>query len=924
MMDARNTAILPPLLEVDEATVHKFVSLIHEQAARALRDVARPGFLQLTRLHPLDNKLVPTRFQIGDVDGMVQQAIADASAGHNVYIEGRTIGEPTPRGARGRIEHTAFVFALVDDSDADKGKAANRDLGGLASLVVETSPGNGHNWFFLKEAVSAVDAKPIGEAMRASLESDSDTGTVTQPYRVAGTPNYPSKAKQKRGRTMVERTSIVDAQPERSYTLEELGSLFSSPTRNGARGKRGSNSKAPEDFRTLLDCTDAAAYGSDRSRLLFAALRGAILAGLDDTAIIKNFLDPCYTGKAINQHCQDHGKTDSGAHEYLARQIERARKKIYEFEEYFEKDGSIFWKKLGKDAVRLSNFTAAIIEDLKIDDGSEQVKRQFTIKYTVAGRQSIARIPADQFDSLNWVTRELGSDACITPGPQIRSHLANAIKSMDYDSRMRDTAYAHLGWRKIEGRWLYLHADGAIGTSGPVEGIRVELNGELSRFTLPTAPVADPLSAIGTSLRMLDMAPGRITWPLLGATYLAPLGEFVPITVTLFFTGGTGTRKSAMQAIAQGHWYWEQDGKKSPANWSSTANSLEALAFRAKDALLVIDDFCPKGAVSDVQRYHQTAERIIRAQGNHAGRGRMNADGSLRTEMHPRGLLAGSGEDTPSGHSLRARNMICEISASDVDLQVLTEMQRAAGESVLKVAMASYVRFVATQDKGSFKRRLSELRAEATKKVSGGHTRTPENAALLMLGVETLLAHAVSIGADIDIEKMRREAWEALLTVGQEQDRHQRDEQPAERVMTLLQGLLSSGRAHIRNARSDHPPKDARMLGWTEKEYNDRLVLHPGGHSIGWIDADDLFLDPSATYAEIQQFAQKQGQPLALTQGALWRRLREAGLLEPGDEGRHTTKKSIGGQRLRVLHLKMIKVLEIETATDARRHEEVL
>ena len=35
--------------------------------------------------------------------------------------------------------------------------------------------------------------------------------------------------------------------------------------------------------------------------------------------------------------------------------------------------------------------------------------------------------------------------------------------------------------------------------------------------------------------------------------------------------------------------------------WSSTANSLEALAFHAKDALLVIDDFAPQGSGTDVQ-----------------------------------------------------------------------------------------------------------------------------------------------------------------------------------------------------------------------------------------------------------------------------------------------------------------------------------
>jgi hypothetical protein len=257
--------------------------------------------------------------------------------------------------------------------------------------------------------------------------------------------------------------------------------------------------------------------------------------------------------------------------------------------------------------------------------------------------------------------------------------------------------------------------------------------------------------------------------------------------------------------------------------------------------------------------------------------------------------------------------MICEISPDDVNLPVLTEMQKAAASGTLKEAMASYVKYVAGQDKSLLKKRFAELRAEARKRVSGGHTRTPENAALLMLGVENLLVHAKHIGLDVDVDKLKEDAWEALLATGKEQDRHQRDEQPAERFKGLLQGLLSSGGAHLRDLHGGSPP-GAHMLGWTEKEYGEKVQIQPGGRSIGWIDGEDLYLEPDATYAELQQFAQRQGHPLALGKGALWKRLSEAGLLEPGDEGRNTVKKQIGGHRPRVLYLQASKVLETATA----------
>ena len=68
------------------------------------------------------------------------------------------------------------------------------------SVTVETSPGNFQYWFFLWEAVNAEVGKALGERIRASANTDHDTGTVTQPYRIAGTINYPTAEKKKRGR----------------------------------------------------------------------------------------------------------------------------------------------------------------------------------------------------------------------------------------------------------------------------------------------------------------------------------------------------------------------------------------------------------------------------------------------------------------------------------------------------------------------------------------------------------------------------------------------------------------------------------------------------------------------------------------------------------------------------------------------------
>src|SRR5205807_451402 len=115
-----------------------------------------------------------------------------------------------------------------------------------------------------------------------------------------------------------------------------------------------------------------------------------------------------------------------------------------------------------------------------------------------------------------------------------------------------------------------------------------------------------------------------------------------------------------------------------PGAWSSTGNALEALAFHAKDVLLVIDDFAPQGSSTDVARYHAAADRVFRAAGNHAGRGRLDSTTKLREPKPPRALILSTGEDVPRGQSVRARLLILELSKNCVGAGDLTGRQKDA------------------------------------------------------------------------------------------------------------------------------------------------------------------------------------------------------------------------------------------------------
>ena len=225
----------------DEATVRQFIEIISGHATRAINGDGSTGVLQLFRINPFDEKPVASRFQLDDVEHMVRTALSDAAAGHNVYIEARTVRKDLRGNKRGEFEDTVWVLGLVVDSDADKDKGGN--VIAKPSLAVETSPGNYHLLVLVRPRHPGAQARVIGEVLRESAGADHDTGVITQCYRVAGTPNFPSASKRKRGRRAVEPTRIVE-HTGRLWDPDELLAAFPLPAEAQAKASQATNSAA--------------------------------------------------------------------------------------------------------------------------------------------------------------------------------------------------------------------------------------------------------------------------------------------------------------------------------------------------------------------------------------------------------------------------------------------------------------------------------------------------------------------------------------------------------------------------------------------------------------------------------------------------------------------------------------------------------
>ncbi len=260
---------------VDPDTVRIFCRMIHDAAARALKGASDPGMLQLDMLSPNnpDGGMQTTRFPIGAADAMADVAIDAAMDGLNVYVEGRTIDVRAGAG-RGKANATRGVFAFVDDSDGEKGKGG--DLRLSPTWAVESSPGNRHNWILLDRALTAEQAEPLGRALRAWIGSDSATAKLTQPYRVAGTPNYPDAKKRARGRTVAS-TRILDmAGPV--WSASDLAEVVPPIEKHDAEASASSAGRSGATSTTFDELI--AEEGEDRSGRFFDAIRAAHRAGM--------------------------------------------------------------------------------------------------------------------------------------------------------------------------------------------------------------------------------------------------------------------------------------------------------------------------------------------------------------------------------------------------------------------------------------------------------------------------------------------------------------------------------------------------------------------------------------------------------------------------------------------------------------------
>ena len=550
----------------------------------------------------------------------------------------------------------------------------------------------------------------------------------------------------------------------------------------------------------------------------------------------------------------------------------------------------------------LCNFVALPVEIVETDDGLTVEKSMRIVGWNFYGRQlKPVQVPMAKFKTMDWVLENWDVEANIMPGNTVKDKLRWIITEAAFKVAKRKTVYSHCGWRRIDGRWAYLHQGGCIGA----EGINVDMGNDLGDYTLAGHP--DGMSvqdAAITSYSLTLNIPAYISVPLLGVTYLAPLCEFLdqvlcPPSFVTALIGAHGTHKTSIASLFLNH-FGRFGIRGMPTNFTSTLNAVRRSAFAAKDALLLVDDYFPATSIQERRKMENIMQVISRTFGDKANRNRLNADLSMQKAMPARCIAMMTGEMMPDvGASGQARMYVIELDKQSYTYSAdMDKLRQDAEDGALRLAMTSYLEWLLPQADAlpnQLRDMFREYRKKAHDLIAGAATndRADDAAAHIMIGLTMMTRWLESVGLmDPDgAAAQLAEWWNIVVSNTKAQGSEGKDDSPTSMFVMAAREMLLSGAVGVVDITPGEKSSTPRDM-------------------VGYCDAHNYYFLGKTLYKYVSKFYNDQNRIFPLGENALNKALREEGIVEQWDtaQGKTGKLKTIGGKPIRLIWIPRWKI----------------
>ena len=547
----------------------------------------------------------------------------------------------------------------------------------------------------------------------------------------------------------------------------------------------------------------------------------------------------------------------------------------------------------------LSNFMPIPTKKIYIDNGLE-VEGFLEIAAVLNNkiRLNPVKVNYNKLENMSWIFNPTWDllPQIYPPKSNHKEYVYAAIQNLSKNIN-KETIYEHTGFRKVNGKLVYLHQGGAIGDNKDIKVDLSEINLERYKFTNKRYDLNE---SIKTSLSILDLSKKEITIPLLALTYLSPLRslfleENIPLGFVTWIVGESGSQKSSLSSLIVSH-FGDFERDTLPGGFKDTVNSIEKKSFTLKDTLFAIDDYYPSQTLQEGKKMDAVAESLFGLYGDRQARSRMKQDGqTVKMGFSARGMCIVTGESFPSmAESRTARALIIEIARGDIDLQLLSKLQERKDQ--LSFCMKAFIQYIIENYKvikKNCKSKFIEYRNKANQDFA--HGRIPEIIASEYMGIELFYEFAYSKHA-IEFEEMNKlklMSWDNLIKAAQKQSMKTEENRTDNLFFRGVQGLLLSKKIYLKNYKNNQREPDIPLSTF-----------------VGYYDEERqrCYLLPDVIYNEIVKFYAMQGIKFPGNAGSTWKYLKEAGRLFPGEKDRNKTRKSINGKMVTFIEVLAVDV----------------
>lgn len=545
----------------------------------------------------------------------------------------------------------------------------------------------------------------------------------------------------------------------------------------------------------------------------------------------------------------------------------------------------------------LANFIALIREQERTVDGeTEETRLVIEAKFRDGPPRQIA-LTAKEFAAMQWPLTHWGADAIVYASDHNKDHLRIAIQRAS--KPITTTVYSSMGWHDNR----YVGAEHSIGTDGRAK-TPTKLPDALRNHTL-----ADPdPTQVRHLWQLIDGIRPDLAVALIAALFRAPLATS---DFALHLHGGSGTFKTETASLIASAYGPELNSRNAVQSWASTVNALETIAYYTKESLLVVDDFAPQATAGSAAQLNAAADRLFRAAGNQAGRARLGDGFGLAQTRWPRCLLLSTGEDIPTGQSVRARMLNIDVSKNDIEQPALTRHQ--ANRQRYAPAFAAYLQWLAAPGRiDAVRQRLVTAQRGATN--GDGHARTAYATQSLLEALRIAAEWTAETGQETIAATVLELAPKYFGKIATDQERHIVEQTNTTIYLQALRQRLRQGDAAIYSVHGGPPRINPAMLGWQWSETQWTTKHQP----LGWCDRAAIYLDPDIAWTAATRTARDAGTPISSTKQTLTKRLVDEGKIaaRDGARQRNTIRKTCDGRSREVLALHWSALFDPEDLQD--------